>query len=94
VRWSSTRRVALAGVVGVHDEVHGESVRAYVTLRDGAEAPAAADLIRFCRERVGYKAPEEVVVLDEMPLNPTGKIDRVGLKRMAEDHLGLNDPVA
>jgi long-chain acyl-CoA synthetase len=86
--------VALAGVVGVHDEVHGESVRAYVTLRDGAEAPAAADLIRFCRERVGYKAPEEVVVLDEMPLNPTGKIDRVGLKRMAEDHLGLNDPVA
>ncbi len=22
-----------------------------------------------------------------MPLNPTGKIDRVGLKRMAEDHL-------
>ena len=29
--------------------------------------------------------------LDEMPLNPTGKIDRVGLKRMAEDHLRLND---
>jgi acyl-CoA synthetase (AMP-forming)/AMP-acid ligase II len=24
---------------------------------------------------------------DEMPLNPTGKIDRTGLKRMAEDHL-------
>jgi long-chain acyl-CoA synthetase len=79
--------VALAGVVGVKDDVHGESVRAYVTLRDGADAPAAADLIQFCRERVGYKAPEEVVVLDEMPLNPTGKIDRVGLKRMAEDHL-------
>ena len=27
--------VALAGVVGVHDTVHGENVRAYVTLRDG-----------------------------------------------------------
>ena len=25
--------------------------------------------------------------LDDMPLNPTGKIDRVALKRMAEDHL-------
>jgi acyl-coenzyme A synthetase/AMP-(fatty) acid ligase len=25
--------------------------------------------------------------LDEMPLNPTGKIDRVGLKRLAEEHL-------
>jgi acyl-CoA synthetase (AMP-forming)/AMP-acid ligase II len=79
--------VELAGVVGIHDEVHGETVRAYVTAREGAERPSSADLIVFCRDRVGYKAPEEVVFLDEMPLNPTGKIDRVGLKRMAEDHL-------
>jgi long-chain acyl-CoA synthetase len=79
--------VELAGVVGIHDEVHGENVRAYVTPRAGAERPSAADLIVFCRDRVGYKAPEEIVFLDEMPLNPTGKIDRVGLKRMAEDHL-------
>ena len=83
--------VDLAGVVGVHDQVHGENVRAYVTLRERAERPAAADLIRFCRERVGYKAPEEIVFLNQMPLNPIGKIDRVGLKRMAEDHLRLND---
>ena len=82
--------IDLAGVVGVHDEVHGENVRAYVTLREGAERPAVADLIRFCRERIGYKAPEEIVFLDEMPLNPTGKIDRVGLKRLAEHHLNLN----
>jgi long-chain acyl-CoA synthetase len=79
--------VALAGVVGIHDTVHGENVRAYVTLRPEAERPSSADLIVFCRDRVGYKAPEEIVVLDEMPLNPTGKIDRVGLKRLAEDHL-------
>ncbi|HET9164294.1 MAG TPA: class I adenylate-forming enzyme family protein [Solirubrobacterales bacterium] len=79
--------IALAGVVGVHDAVHGENVRAYVTLRPEAERPSSADLIVHCRERVGYKAPEEVVFLDEMPLNPTGKIDRVGLKRMAEEHL-------
>ena len=79
--------IALAGVVGIHDTVHGENVRAYVTLREGAEQPSSADLIVFCRERVGYKAPEEILFLEEMPLNPTGKIDRVGLKRMAEDHL-------
>jgi long-chain acyl-CoA synthetase len=79
--------IALAGAVGVHDEVHGENVRAYVTLAEGAEKPSSADLIVFSRERIGYKAPEEVVFLEEMPLNPTGKIDRVGLKRMAEDHL-------
>ncbi len=58
-----------------------------MTLRAGAARPSAADLIVHCRERIGYKAPEEVIVLEEMPLNPTGKIDRVGLKQMAEDHL-------
>ncbi len=79
--------VALAGAVGVHDTVHGENVRAYVTLAEGADRPSAADLIVHCREQIGYKAPEEIVFLDDMPLNPTGKIDRVGLKRMAEDHL-------
>ncbi len=79
--------IALAGVVGVHDTVHGENVRAYVTLEPGAGKPTCADLIVHCRDRVGYKAPEEIVFLDEMPLNPTGKIDRVGLKKMAEDHL-------
>ena len=36
---------------------------------------------------IGYKAPEEVVFLDEMPVNPTGKLDRVVLKALAEDHL-------
>jgi long-chain acyl-CoA synthetase len=79
--------LALAGVVGVHDTVHGETVRAYATLREGAQRPSSADVIVFCRDRVGYRAPEEVIFLDEMPLNPTGKIDRVELKRMAEDHL-------
>jgi len=86
--------VALAGVVGVHDAVHGENVRAYITLREGAARPAAADLVRFCRERIGYRAPEEIIVLGEMPLNPTGKIDRVRLKQMAEDHLHLSGTTA
>jgi long-chain acyl-CoA synthetase len=79
--------IALAGVVGVHDTVHGENVRADVTVREGAPQPSSAEMILFCRDGVGYKAPEEVIFLDEMPLNPTGKVDRVGLKRMAEDHL-------
>jgi acyl-coenzyme A synthetase/AMP-(fatty) acid ligase len=62
--------------------------------RADAQRPSSAEVIVFCRERVGCKAPEEILFLDEMPLNPTGKIDRVGLKRMAEDHLhphGLSD---
>lgn len=49
--------------------------------------PNRIALVVHYRERIGYKAPEEILFLDEMPLNPTGKIDRAGLKRMAEDHL-------
>lgn len=84
--------VALAGVVGVHDEVHGENVRAYVALAGGGPAPTPSELVAFARERVGYKAPEEVVVLDDLPLNPTGKVDREALKRLAEESLHPHAP--
>jgi acyl-coenzyme A synthetase/AMP-(fatty) acid ligase len=77
--------VAAAGVVGVQSAMHGENVRGYVTLEPGAAPPTMQDLIRFARARVGYKAPEEIVVLDAMPLNATGKVDRVTLKKMAAE---------
>jgi long-chain acyl-CoA synthetase len=79
--------IAEAGVIGIHDLVHGENVRAYVTLKEGVPQPDSTDLIGFARDRVGYKAPEEIVFLAEMPLNATGKVDRVGLLRMAEERL-------
>jgi long-chain acyl-CoA synthetase len=77
--------VTSAGVVGVQSRMHGENVRAYITLETGTRPPSMQELIRFARQRVGYKAPEEVIVLDEMPLNATGKVDRVTLKRMASE---------
>jgi acyl-coenzyme A synthetase/AMP-(fatty) acid ligase len=80
-------RVASAGVIGVHDLVHGENVRAYITLTDGTERPTSQELIQFARARIGYKAPEEIVVLDEMPLTATGKVDRTTLKRIAGSNL-------
>ena len=89
---SSHPAVAYVGVVGVHDTIHGENVWAYITLRDGAERPTSQDVIRFARDRVGYKAPEVIVVLDEMPLTATGKVDRESLKRMAADRVGAHPP--
>ena len=79
--------VANAGVIGIHDLIHGENVRAYITLTEGTERPASQELIQFARARVGYKAPEEIVILDHMPLTATGKLDRTHLKRMAEANL-------
>jgi long-chain acyl-CoA synthetase len=79
--------VDLAGVIGIHNLAHGENVRAYVTLHEGALRPTAQEIINFARTRVGYKAPEEIVILESMPLNATGKVDRVRLKQLASEHL-------
>ena len=75
--------VESAGVIGVHDLVHGENVRAYITWRPNVARPTMTDLIQFSRARVGYKAPDEIIVLDQMPINATGKVDRVALKELA-----------
>ncbi len=79
--------IAEVGVIGIHDAVHGENVRAYVTLKAGSLPPNSTELIRFARDRVGYKAPEEIVFLPAMPLNATGKIDRAARLRLAEERL-------
>jgi acyl-coenzyme A synthetase/AMP-(fatty) acid ligase len=54
-------------------------------------APPLDDLLgaglETASDEVALVSAEEIVFLEQMPLNPTGKIDRVGLKRMAEDHL-------
>ncbi len=79
--------VESAGVIGMLDLTHGENVRAYVALKPNAPRPKSMDLIQFARARVGYKTPEEIVFLDTMPLNATGKVDRVALKTLAAgDH--------
>jgi long-chain acyl-CoA synthetase len=74
--------VAVAGVIGVPDAVHGENVHAFVTLREGKTRPMQDELIDFARARVGYKAPEQIIVLDDMPLNASDKVDRRALKAL------------
>ncbi|MFO1056479.1 MAG: AMP-binding protein [Dongiaceae bacterium] len=84
--------VAMAGAVGVRNLLHGENVDAFVALRDGAPPPGEAELIAFARERIGYKAPEHVFLLDRLPQTPTGKLDRGALKQLAaERHAGAVD---
>jgi acyl-coenzyme A synthetase/AMP-(fatty) acid ligase len=75
--------VASAGVIGIHDLLHGENVRAYVALRPDVKPPTTAELIQFSKARVGYKAPDAIIVLDEMPMTAVGKVDRVALKEIA-----------
>jgi long-chain acyl-CoA synthetase len=69
-----------AAVVGAPDAYRGETVKAFVSLRDGTAADPA-ELIAFCRDRLAvFKAPREVVVLPELPKTATGKILRRELR--------------
>ncbi|HTU14472.1 MAG TPA: AMP-binding protein [Solirubrobacterales bacterium] len=70
------RHPALAdvAVVGVEDEEFGQRLRAFVVLAAGQDATEAA-VKQFVRANLAtYKAPREVVFLDDLPRNPTGKI--------------------
>ena len=61
-------------MVGVPHEVLGEDIAAAVTLRPNQRV-SSDEIIAFCREHLGdNKVPRTLVVMDDMPLNPNGKI--------------------
>ncbi|WP_433802256.1 fatty acyl-CoA synthetase [Actinomycetospora sp. CA-084318] len=73
--------VSEVAVFGVSHPEWIEAVAAAVVLREGAEADPAA-IVAHARERLaGFKAPKYVVLVDELPKNPSGKI----LKRELRD---------
>lgn len=76
--------VLLCAVVAKPDEKWGEVPCAFVELKDGHSADAAA-LIAFARERLaGFKAPKQVV-FQELPKTSTGKIQKFELRKLAKD---------
>jgi long-chain acyl-CoA synthetase len=63
-------------VAGVPDAYRGETVKAYIVLKDG-EAATDAEIIAFCRLKLAaYKAPKRVEFRAELPKTLIGKILR------------------
>jgi acyl-CoA synthetase (AMP-forming)/AMP-acid ligase II len=72
--------VVEAAVFGIPDEQWGESVKAVVASRQGAEL-TEDEIIQHCKEHLaGYKKPKSVDFIEEIPKNTYGKIDRRSLK--------------
>jgi long-chain acyl-CoA synthetase len=68
--------VAEAAVVGVPDEYRGESVKAFVVLKEG-EAVDEGELLAFCREHLArYKVPASVEFRSDLPKSTVGKVLR------------------
>ena len=74
--------VVEATALGVDDKDVGARLRAFVVLRD--EAVLSEDAIKnYVREHLArYKVPREVVFLNELPRNPTGKILKRELRQI------------
>ena len=73
--------VLQAAVIGVPHEQWGETVKAILVLREGAQA-TEEEIIEYCRQNLAeYKKPRVVEFRDSLPMNPSGKI----LKRELRD---------
>jgi long-chain acyl-CoA synthetase len=72
-------KVAEAICIGIPDKFFGEVVKAFVVLKEGAEA-TPEEIIDFCRARlVKYKVPRQVEFRTDLPKSMVGKILRKDL---------------
>jgi acyl-coenzyme A synthetase/AMP-(fatty) acid ligase len=72
-------------VLGMPDEIMGESIIVYVTLHDGIQL-SEKEVQRECMLHLEpFMIPQKVVFLSEMPKSSNGKIDKKELKKINEN---------
>lgn len=68
-----------AAAFGIDDEHYGQEVMACVALCPGMQV-SEQELVDLCISQLGeYKAPKQVLICDELPKGPSGKIQRLKL---------------
>ena len=61
-------------VAGIPDKAWGQCLAAYIVVREG-ETITENEIIAFAKERVArFAVPRKIMLLDELPRNPTGKV--------------------
>jgi fatty-acyl-CoA synthase len=80
-----------ATALGVEDKDFGARLRAFVVKADGATIDEDA-IKNYVKDHLArYKVPREVIFLDELPRNPTGKILKRELRDIDLDETGPAD---
>lgn len=75
-------KVVEAAVIGVPDKKRGETVKAFVVLKEN-ETANEGEILDFCKERLAvYKVPKSLEFLDELPKSLIGKVLRRELREM------------
>lgn len=82
--------IEAVAIIGVPDEKWGESGMAFVVARPGKPL-TKGDIAGFCEGKLArYKIPKYVVMLEELPKNDAGKIDRKKLKELSREFFKSN----
>lgn len=77
-----------AAAIGVDDDDYGKRLKAFVVLEDGQDV-SEDDLKGFVKSNLArYKVPREIVFMDELPRNATGKLLKRELEKDGEDAEG------
>ena len=77
-------QIGQVSVVGVPDERMGEVGFAFIVPTSGV-TPEPDEIIKWCRqEMANYKCPREVALVDNLPLNASGKVLKYELRDRAE----------
>jgi fatty-acyl-CoA synthase len=80
-----------AAAIGVDDEKFGQRLRAFVVIRSGASL-SEDEIKGYVKDNLAnYKVPREVVFLEELPRNPTGKVLKRELKKHDADSGGESE---
>ena len=81
-------------MVGINDELTGQAVNAFVSLKEGNETTdqVKKDLVMQVRKSIGpFAAPKAIFIVDDVPKTRSGKIMRRILRKILageEDQLG------
>ncbi len=77
-------KVSQVAVIGRPDDRLGEVGEAYVVPRPG-QAIEPDELVAWCRDHMAnFKVPRTVRVIEDLPLNPTGKVMKFKLRELAD----------
>lgn len=69
-----------AAVIGVPDAYLGQTIKAFVSLKPGAQT-TPKEIIAFCKERMPrHQYPRQVEIVDELPKSEAGEILRHKLR--------------
>ncbi len=68
-----------AAVIGIQDDIMGQAIKAFVSLRDNTITDR--DILKHCTQNLeSFAIPKYIEIIDALPKTPNGKVDKKQLK--------------